>query len=201
MTAGTDGEAAGTTPAAVLDFWLGAAGGETRGRFRQEWFTKDPDFDATIRTAFADAVGRALAGGFAEWEATGDGTLALLILLDQFPRNLFRGTARAFAGDARARAVADRALARGCDRGRPACERIFFYLPFEHSELMADQDRSCALFGQLAGEENGASYVDYAERHRDVIRRFGRFPHRNAALGRASTPEEEAFLKQPNSSF
>ncbi|MCC7271985.1 MAG: DUF924 domain-containing protein [Alphaproteobacteria bacterium] len=188
-------------PAAVLDFWFGPVGGATRGRHRSQWFARDPDFDGAIHARFAAASAAAVAGAFAAWEETADGALALLLLLDQFPRNLFRGDPRAFAGDAGARAVAGRALARGFDRGRPACERIFFYLPFEHSEDMADQDRSCALFAALADDENGPLYIDYAERHRAVIRRFGRFPHRNAALARPTTAEEAAFLRQPGSSF
>ena len=193
--------AAGIDPAAILDFWFGPAGSPSRGRDRPEWFTKDAEFDAGIRQRFAAIVELALSGGLREWEGSSDGALALLLLLDQFPRNLYRGQARAFAGDARARAVADRALARGFDRDRPACERIFFYLPFEHSEDPGDQDRSCALFATLADTDRGPVYVDYAERHRAVIRRFGRFPHRNAALGRASTDAEAAFLKEPDSSF
>lgn len=199
--AGDAAPAAGADPAAILDFWFGPAGSETRGQDRLEWFTKDTAFDAAIRDRFARATERAAAGGFREWEETSDGALALLILLDQFPRNLHRGQAAAFAGDARARAVADRAIARGFDRGRPDGERIFFYLPFEHSEDLADQDRACALFAALTQSPKAASYLDYAERHRAVIRRFGRFPHRNAALGRASTEAERAFLKEPDSSF
>ncbi len=193
--------AAGIDPAAILDFWFGPPGSESRGRDRPQWFTRDAAFDTAIRARFAPLVEQALAGGLRQWEETSDGALALLILLDQFPRNLFRGQAKAFAGDAAARGVADRAIARGFDQGRPACERIFFYLPFEHSEEIADQDRSCALFGTLAGAERGAVYIDFAERHRAVIRRFGRFPHRNAALGRAGTDAELAFLKEPDSSF
>jgi len=188
-------------PADLLAFWFGPPGDPARGTFREAWFKKDPAFDETIRVRFALAVERAVAGAFADWEADADGALALLLLLDQFPRNLWRGTPGAFAGDARARAVADRALARGFDQGRPDVERVFFFLPFEHSEDMADQDRSVALFRTVADGPNGAEFVDYALRHRDVIRRFGRFPHRNAALGRASTAEEIAFLEQPGSSF
>ncbi|MGE0724777.1 MAG: DUF924 family protein [Alphaproteobacteria bacterium] len=190
-----------TVPADVLDFWFGPPGSETRGRHRKEWFEKSEAFDADCRARFAPAVEEAIAGGFAAWEETGDGALALLLLLDQFPRNLFRGSARAFAGDPRARAVADRALARGLDRGRPATERVFFYLPFEHSEALADQNRSCELFAGLDDHEQYDRVLEYAERHREIVRRFGRFPHRNAALGRETTAAEGEFLKGPNSSF
>jgi uncharacterized protein (DUF924 family) len=138
--------------------------------------------------------------------ATPEGALALLILLDQFPRNLFRGTARAYAADAKARAVADAAIAAGHDRVMSSCGRLFCYLPFEHSEALADQDRCVAMFQSIPvapdfDAETHAGAVRSAHRHREIIARFGRFPHRNAALGRATTPEEAAFLREPNSSF
>jgi len=186
----------------VLDFWFGDADSPAHGHFRAEWFRKDAEFDSEIRRRFLPAVEAALAGGLDDWRRTPQGALALLILLDQFPRNLFRGEARAFAGDARARAVADALLARGWDKELAGVERIFVYLPFEHSEEMADQERSLALFGALADELPGfADTLDYAHRHQAVIARFGRFPHRNAALGRTSTAEEAAFLATPGSGF
>jgi len=173
-----------TGAADVLAFWR-AAGPD-------RWFEKDDAFDAAIRETFLPLYERAAAGGLASWEDTAEGALALLIVLDQFPRNMFRGSARAFAADPLARAVAGRAIARGFDAAVPKQERLFFYLPFEHSEDPADQDRCCALFRALGDAE----LLKWAEMHADIIRRFGRFPHRNALLGRATTPEERAFLDQ-----
>jgi uncharacterized protein (DUF924 family) len=130
-----------------------------------------------------------------------DGALTLAILLDQFPRNLFRGRPEAFAQDAKARATAQAAIARGFDQLLAPVERVFIYLPFEHSEALDDQHRSVALFESLPAVPWRAEQIDYAARHRDIIARFGRFPHRNAALGRVSAAEEAAFLQQPGSSF
>jgi uncharacterized protein (DUF924 family) len=166
----------------VLAFWRAAG--------PQQWFTKDDTFDAEIRTRFLPIYEAAAAGALAEWEATPGGALALTIVLDQFPRNMFRNDPRAFAADAAARAVADRALARGFDKQVPSGERLFFYLPFEHSETMDDQERCCALFRALGD----ADLLRWAELHADIIRRFGRFPHRNAVLGRTTTPAEKSFL-------
>ncbi len=144
---------------------------------------------------------RAAAGRCADWALEAEPCLALILLLDQLPRNLFRGSAKAFATDAQAREAARAALARGFDRSLPASWRQFIYLPFEHSEDLADQDLSVKLATALARDPAFARALDYAERHRAIIARFGRFPHRNAALGRVSTAEEEAFLKEPGSSF
>jgi uncharacterized protein (DUF924 family) len=171
-----------TTPADILAFWR-AAGPD-------KWFEKDDAFDAEIRARFLATYGAAAAGGLAGWENDAESAFALVIVLDQFPRNMFRGDARTYAADPLARAVAERAIARGFDQRFPPVERCFFYLPFEHSENLADQERSVALC-RAAGDEEG---VKYAEIHADIIRRFGRFPHRNRALGRATTPEEQAFL-------
>jgi uncharacterized protein (DUF924 family) len=170
-------------PADVLAFWR-AAGPE-------HWFRKDDAFDAEIRARFLPTYEAAVAGMLSSWEATPDGALALTLVLDQFPRNMFRGNARAFAADALARAVADRAIARGFDPRVPEAERLFFHLPFEHSEDLADQERSVAL----ARATGDADALKWAELHADIIRRFGRFPHRNAILGRASTPDEIAFIE------
>ena len=148
-------------------------------------------FDAEIRQRFLGTYEAAAGGNQSDWEATAERALALTIVLDQFPRNMFRRSARAFAADMLARSVADRALARGFDSQVPQNERLFFYLPFEHSETMADQDRCCALFRALGN----ADQLHWAELHADIIRRFGRFPHRNAALGRVTTPEEKAYLE------
>jgi uncharacterized protein (DUF924 family) len=166
----------------VIAFWR-AAGPE-------KWFRKDAAFDREITARFLRSHEAAAAGRLSDWEATPEGALALLLLLDQFPRNMFRGSARAFATDPLARAVADRAIAHGFDVRVPSAERMFFYLPFEHSENLADQERSLALSRQ-SGDGNADRY---AEIHADIIRRFGRFPHRNAVLGRATTPEEQAFM-------
>jgi uncharacterized protein (DUF924 family) len=183
---------------AVLDFWF-------HEDLAARWFLVDARFDAAIRERFAPLAEAAAAGALAAWEATPDSALALLIVLDQFPRNIWRGSARGFAGDALARDVCRRALARGFDPQVRIGRRAFFYLPLEHSEDPADQQRSCALFAQLAAAAGDADWAReqqrYAERHREIIERFVRFPHRNAALGRISTPEETAFLDEPLSSF
>jgi uncharacterized protein (DUF924 family) len=170
-----------TTPQDVLAFWR-AAGPD-------KWFTKDTAFDDAIRTQFLAAYEAAAARALA-WDDTAEGALALLIVLDQFPRNIFRGSARAFAADPLAREVATRAIARGFDHEVAVPERCFFYLPFEHSETLADQER-CIALNRASGD---ADAVKWAELHADIIRRFGRFPHRNAVLGRTTTPEEQAFL-------
>ena len=185
-----------TTPEIVLEFWFGASGGPGYGDFREEWFRGGPDFDARCR-AFEAAVERALAGEFEEWRWRPHSCLALILLLDQLPRNLFRRTAKAFAGDARARALAGFAVDRGFDRALPDALRLFLYLPFEHSEDLADQDRAVALSRTLGRPRS----LEAVLKHRDIIRRFGRFPHRNAVLGRASTPEEEALAADPDYRF
>ena len=183
---------------AVLDVWFGPDGGAIE---RAVWFEVDAAFDQAVGAQCRALHTAAAAGALDHWAATPRGCLALLILLDQVPRNLYRGSARAFATDAQARAVARSALAAGHDRALTPVERQFVYLPFEHSEDLADQELSVALFDSLPEPPDRAESVDYARRHRDIIARFGRFPHRNAALGRTSTPEEDAFLKQPGSSF
>jgi uncharacterized protein (DUF924 family) len=171
------------TPDDVLAFWRAAG--------EQKWFAKNDAFDAEIKSRFLPTYEAAAKGVLSDWEATPEGALALTIVLDQFPRNMFRRDARAFAADAAARAVADRALARGFDRQVPDAERLFFYLPFEHSEAMADQDRCCALVKALGNPD----LLHWAELHADIIRRFGRFPHRNGVLGRITTPAEKAYLE------
>lgn len=186
----------------VLDFWFGAPGSPEHGKPRECWFRKDLDFDAAIRARFGSVVNEALAGGLVDWAGDPRTALALLLLLDQFPRNLFRQSAEAFAGDPRARLLAREMVAARWDEGLLPVERVFVYLPFEHSEDLADQDRAVALFAALAKAQPGfAGFLDFAERHREVIGRFGRFPHRNAALGRASTPAEALYLAQPGSGF
>jgi uncharacterized protein (DUF924 family) len=180
----------------VLDFWFGDA-----GKSRPEWFRKDPAFDSEIRSRFGALHAEAAAGGLAGWESAPRSALALLIVLDQFSRNLFRGDARAFAQDARAQRVADKVLERGWHRELQPLERQFLYLPFEHAEDLARQDRSVALFEELQASPGMEGIARWAVKHREVIQRFGRFPHRNKALGRISTPEEEAFILTPGSGF
>ncbi|GGF54495.1 hypothetical protein GCM10007301_12550 [Azorhizobium oxalatiphilum] len=169
------------TASDVITFWREAG--------PERWFTRDDAFDAAFRARFLDAHLDAARRTLDPWAQTPEGALALLILLDQFPRNAFRGTAHMYATDPLARAHADAAIARGFDKEVEPALRPFFYLPFEHSEDMADQHRCVALCAALGGITH-----EYAELHRDVIQRFGRFPHRNPLLGRPTTPEEHAFL-------
>lgn len=166
----------------VLAFW--------RSVGPDRWFSRDDEVDAAIRTRFLSTYDAAVAGALASWEEASQSALALLIVIDQFPRNMFRGSARAFAADAQAREVAERALARGFDQDVASSERGFFYLPFMHSEEIADQERCAALYA-AAGDADG---LKFARVHADIISRFGRFPHRNAALGRETTADEQAFL-------
>jgi uncharacterized protein (DUF924 family) len=182
---------------AVIDFWFGPPPLASR----REWFVKSPAFDESIRQRFGGLVEQALAGPLG-WGEDAVSRLAEIVVLDQFPRNLFRGQARAFAGDARARSIALALIDAGADQTLHPLQRWFVYLPLEHAEDLALQDRSVAQFEALAAADpETAGAMDYAYRHRDVIRRFGRFPHRNAALGRASTAEELAYLAQPGSGF
>jgi uncharacterized protein (DUF924 family) len=169
-------------PDDVLAFWREAG--------PKKWFNKDAAFDNVIRSRFLETYEAAAAGKLSDWEKTADRALALAIVLDQFPRNMFRGDARTYAADPLARAIADRAIRRGYDQQVPRDNRQFFYLPFEHAETLVDQERCCALF-RAAGD---AEDLKWAEQHADIIRRFGRFPHRNVLLGRETTPEEQAFL-------
>lgn len=186
-------------PQEVLAFWFGD--GDEHGRYRRAWFVKDTAFDEAIRSRFLGLHEQALQGSLARWLEAPASTLALVIVLDQFSRNLFRNSPRAFAGDATALAAARRALDRGDDRSMLPVERLFLYLPFEHSESPDDQRRSCELMRTLSGLPDLGDVYEFALRHREIIERFGRFPHRNAALGRESTPEEVEFLKTPGSGF
>jgi uncharacterized protein (DUF924 family) len=186
---------------ALIDFWFGAPRSPERFKNRPQWFSVDPTFDESLRARFLPLQRRAAAGDLAGWAAEAEPCLAQILLLDQLPRNLYRGSAQAFATDPMARDAARAAVARGFDRSLPGPWRQFIYLPFEHSEILADQDRSVALFTALARDPAFAGMLDYAERHHAIVARFGRFPHRNAVLGRSSTVEERIFLAQPNSSF
>jgi uncharacterized protein (DUF924 family) len=180
----------------VLDFWLGAPHSRERGRPRKLWFRKSGEFDAEVRRRFQALWERAARGDLDRWRAAPLASLALVIVLDQFPRNMFRGEARAFSTDSPALAAATGAVDRGFDRLLPPSERTFVYLPFEHAEDLAAQRRSLELFGT-----RDPGNLEWARRHHEIIARFGRFPHRNAILGRESTAEEIEFLKQPGSSF
>ncbi len=187
---------------AVLDFWFLPEDHPGSGSYRAEWFRKDDAFDAAIRAGFGAEVETALSR--ATCQGSDRALLARILLLDQFTRNIFRNTPRAFAGDAQALTLAGTLVAAGRDKNLSPWQRWFAYLPFEHSESLPDQERSVALFAGLCREvQNDAfnSAYDYAVRHRDVVARFGRFPHRNAILGRESTIAEIAFLDQPGSSF
>ncbi len=177
-------------------FWFGS-----ESAARDIWFRKDAGFDAVMRTRFGESVEAALGGAYAAWTTEPRGSLALILLLDQFTRNVHRDTPRAFAGDARAQAIAEAAVAGAQDIVLQPYERSFLYLPFEHAENLAAQQRSIALFTRLADETGLRGALDWAERHAAVIRRFGRYPHRNAILGRTSTPDEIAFLAEHGSRF
>ncbi|MBX3607487.1 MAG: DUF924 domain-containing protein [Piscinibacter sp.] len=191
-----------STPQAVLDFWFGAPGTPAHGQRRPEWFRKDPAFDAAIAARFGPLIESALAGRLDTWATDAPSTLALIVVLDQFTRNCLRDTPRAFAGDRQALELARALVGRGADRELPTVQRTFAYLPFEHAEDLAAQREAVRLFEALAAEDPAeAGSLDYAIRHRDIVARFGRFPHRNAILGRASTPEEAEFLRQPGSGF
>ena len=168
-------------PASVIDFWRAAG--------PAMWFAKDASFDRQFRARFLTLHAMATQGALNEWAGTAEGALALLLLLDQFPRNAFRGTARMYATDAMARELADAAIAAGYDQDFAPELRLFFYLPFGHSEALSDQERSVAL-GHGLGEPN----ISHAKGHHDIIARFGRFPHRNPLLGRRMRPEEQRFL-------
>lgn len=187
----------------ILDFWFLPLADEGHGRHRREWFRKDAAFDAQIGARFGAAIATALAGGLAEWDADGPAAaLARILLLDQFTRNVHRGTSAAFAGDALARAAALALLESGAASALLPVQRAFVYMPLEHAEDLAMQDLSVALFTALAAQAPGFDgMLDFARRHRDVIARFGRFPHRNAILGRESTAGERIWLKQPGSGF
>ena len=186
----------------VLDFWFGAPGTALHGTNRPEWFRKDPAFDEAIHTRFGATIEQALRGELEGWAGVTESALAQIVVLDQFTRNCFRDTPRAFAGDARALAAARAMVGTRQDEAVPALQRAFVYLPFEHAEGIAMQDEALRLYGRLAAiAPETAGSLDWAQRHHAVIQRFGRFPHRNAILGRHSTAEEIEYLKQPGSGF
>lgn len=175
----------------ILDFWYLPLDHPEHGKPRKIWWESTPAFDAEIRTRFGTLVDKATAGGLDSWRNSPDGALALILLCDQFPRNIHRRTARAFSGDAKAVEVARFAIARNYPAAYGPDVRLFFFMPFQHSEALADQDFCCTLFASLRDENNDA----HANGHRVIVARFGRFPHRNEVLGRDSTPEELDYLK------
>jgi uncharacterized protein (DUF924 family) len=198
-----------STPDAVLDFWFPP----DNARANALWWGKDPRLDAEIRERFGTTLAAAKAGQLADWTESARGRIALIIVLDQLSRNIHRGDPQTYDADEQARKLTLDGLALGHDRELSAIERLFFYMPLEHSEQLDHQDQCVALMRQLAedvaaqpGVEAGqrarfVSFIDFAIRHRDIVARFGRFPHRNALLGRTSTAEELAFLEQPGSGF
>jgi uncharacterized protein (DUF924 family) len=187
---------------AVLDFWFGRAGDADYLQPRAAWFRKDEAFDAAIRDEFGAVIEAALRGELRPWAGTPESAVAWIVVLDQFPRNAFRGSARMFAGDALALAAARALVATGADRTLPGVMRQFVYLPFEHAEDLGVQHESIRLFAELARDEPAlAGLPEWARKHMEIVARFGRYPHRNALLGRASTAEEIEFLQQPGSGF
>lgn len=185
----------------ILEFWFGQPDEANYGKERSFWFSKKPEFDRELRVRFLKNYEQAVSRYLDHWQESPESCLALILLLDQFPRNMFRGTARAFASDPQALSAAQHAVANGFDRELLTVKRWFIYLPFEHSENIEHQYQSVKLFSVLSDHPGSAATIDYAIRHCAVIERFGRFPHRNQILGRATTPEEAAFLKQSGSSF
>jgi uncharacterized protein (DUF924 family) len=198
------------TPDTIREYWFGAALEDAAVTARERarlWWSKSPELDNEIRRRFENCGIKAGAGELEDWASNPQDRLALILLTDQFPRTIYRDSARAFAFDAKALSLARDGIDAGFDVSLRPLERVFFYLPLEHSESLADQQRSVSLFQKLVDEVSQdhkppfAEYLDFAVRHRDIIGRFGRFPHRNEALGRISTPEELAFLQQPGSGF
>jgi uncharacterized protein (DUF924 family) len=183
----------------VLGFWFGE--GADYGKVHKRWFEKDPVFDGVVSKRFHKLHEEMLEGKHREWLDHPRDCLARIIVLDQFPRHIYRGSARAFSSDALALEAAKHLVAKGWDRDLLPVERMFAYLPYEHSESLGDQERACELCESLKAFPEAAEAHRYALAHRDIIRRFGRFPHRNALLGRTSTAEEIEFLKHPGSSF
>lgn len=182
---------AATSIREILDFWFLPLGEPGHGQPREIWWKSTPEFDAEIGARFAGLVEQAIAGALDGWMRSPDATLALIVLCDQFPRNIHRRSARAFSGDAKALQAARLALAHSYPVAFPIDMRAFFYMPFEHSESLSDQELACALFSALGDEEN----MKFAFQHRDIVARFGRFPHRNDVLGRPCTAAELDYLK------
>ena len=180
----------------VLDYWFGAPGSEEHGTYREVWYKGGPEVDAEITKRFASLYERAAAGECDHWRDDPRSCLALILLFDQFPRNMFRGKPKSFATDTKAVDIARHAVEKGYDRGLDLNAQQFYYMPFEHSEDLADQRRSVELFRAGAEHERKEENIRYAVQHFEIIERFGRFPHRNAILGRESTPDELEFLEE-----
>ncbi len=185
----------------ILSFWFGESGTVEYGKPRQIWFQKKPEFDDTLRCEFLSDYEQAINGDLNHWLNLPESCLALILLFDQFPRNMFRGEPQAFATDWEALCAAQHAITQEYDRTMLPVQRWFIYIPFEHSENLEHQKQAVKLFKEISDDPESASVINYAIRHLEVIERFGRFPHRNAILGRASTAEEKLFLKEPGSSF
>jgi uncharacterized protein (DUF924 family) len=185
----------------ILGFWFGNPDKADYGKQKAVWFQKKPEFDAELTNRFLEDYQKAATGHLDDWLNAAETSLALILLLDQFPRNMFRDTPQAFATDNQALTAAKYAVAQGYDCELLPVQRWFIYLPFEHSENLADQRLCVKLFQQLKDDVNSDQAIASALRHIEIIERFGRFPHRNQILGRVSTPEEEEFLQQPGSSF
>ena len=185
----------------ILAFWFGTGDQAPGTHSREVWFKKSSAFDAEVTARWKQLFERAVRGELAKWAQSPRSALALILVLDQFPRNIFRDSARAFASDARALEIARESIARGFDRQLAPVERWFVYMPFEHAEMIDAQTEALRLFTQLRDETGLSEPLLWAQKHHEVVARFGRFPHRNALLGRASTPEEAVFLRQPGSHF
>lgn len=190
-----------STAEEILEFWFGNSTDADYGKSRKVWFIKNLEFDEEVRSRFLDDYQQATTGQLDDWKASAQGCLALIILLDQFPRNMFRSQPQAFATDPQALAYAKYAVAQGFDKELLPIQRQFIYLPFEHSENLTDQHQCIELFSTLKDYSECVLGIDYAHRHFRVIETFGRFPHRNEILGRETTAEEAEFLQQPGSSF
>jgi uncharacterized protein (DUF924 family) len=188
-------------PQQILNFWFGQPSDVNYGKSRQIWFSKQPEFDLEVTNQFLSDYTQAASGELDEWRHSSDSSLALILLLDQFPRHMFRDTPQAFATDWQALSIAQYAVAQNYDTQLSPVQRWFIYLPFEHSENLDHQRRSVELFAQLREDPDSTDTINYAVRHMEVISRFGRFPHRNIILGRPSTPAEEEFLQQSGSTF
>ena len=185
----------------IYNFWFGEPGSPEHGAIREFWFRGGPELDHEIRERFEQDYEHAARHAFADWKDSARSCVALIILVDQFPRNMYRGEGRAFAADAVALDAAHHLVFGPLHAGLLPVERLFAYLPFEHSERIEDQDVSVRLFRSMEDHEKKAEWVDYAEQHRDLIKKFGRFPHRNELLGRASTAEELAWLESSDQRF
>lgn len=178
----------------VLTFWFGEPSSPDYGAYRTFWFQSTPDLDAEISQKFGSIYDRAIQGELDSLSETAEGALSLILILDQFPRNMFRGKPQAFSSDGKALAIAKEAISKGLDQKLRPFQLLFFYLPFQHSESLQDQEKSLELYAALGQQES----MRYAQGHYDLIKRFGRFPHRNAILGRENTPEERSYLAHPD---